>query len=208
MNVSILLAHPNPGSFNHALAAAVVAAAETEGHRARLNDLYAEGFDPVFTANELSNKNPALPPEIARHEGEILEADGLVFIHPNWWGQPPAILKGWLDRVLRAGTAYRFGPDAKGIPGPIGLLKARFMLVLNTSNTPDDVETARYGDPLEGLWRKAIAGFLGIPSFDRINFGPIITSTPKDRENWLTAAGDAAKKIMIRASGPPLAPRQ
>jgi len=51
---------------------------------------------------------------IQRHCAEIRQADGLVIVHPNWWGEPPAMLKGWVDRVLRAGVAYDFPPGPQG----------------------------------------------------------------------------------------------
>lgn len=198
MQISILLAHPNPQSFNHALARAVAAAAEASGHRVILRDLCAEKFDPILPFAEASEKNFPVPPEIARHGREAAEADALVFIHPNWWGQPPAILKGWLDRVLRPGEAYKFGVNAKGEAGPVGLLKARALLVLNTSNTPLDQERERYGDPLEGLWKRAIAGFLGIPVCERRNFAPVIASTPEDRARWLEEAAALARALFPR----------
>jgi len=49
---------------------------------------------------------------------KIAIADGIVFVHPDWWGMPPAILKGWIDRVLRSGVTYQFleGDDGEGIP--------------------------------------------------------------------------------------------
>ena len=101
MKASIILAHPNSGSFNHAIAGGSAAgeALTSQGWQVRLHDLYAEGFDPLLPAAELL-RNAELPPEIRQHCDEIVEADGIVIVHPNWWGQPPAILKGWQDRIL------------------------------------------------------------------------------------------------------------
>ena len=47
-------------------------------------------------------------PIVEQHCGERSAADGYVIVHPNWWAMPPAILKGWIDRVLRQGVAYEF----------------------------------------------------------------------------------------------------
>ena len=68
-------------------------------------------------------------PLVAAHCEDLAIAEGLVIIHPNWWGGPPAILKGWVDRVMRAGLAYQL--SAEGVPK--GLLQASRALVLNTS---------------------------------------------------------------------------
>jgi hypothetical protein len=97
------------------------------------HDLYAEGFDPLLPACELPS-DCELPERIAKWCDEIASAEGIVIVHPNWWGQLPAILKGWIDRVIRPGVAYRFldGDDGEGT-GRSAL--ARTALVLNTANT-------------------------------------------------------------------------
>jgi NAD(P)H dehydrogenase (quinone) len=117
MRISVILAHPDKGSFNHAIAATVVETLIQIGHDVCFHDLYEEEFDPMLPTEEIP-KNATLPPEIERYCNEISEVDGIVVIHPNWWGQPPAILKGWVDRVLRPGVAYEFleGDQGEGIP--------------------------------------------------------------------------------------------
>ncbi|MFG2636478.1 NAD(P)H-dependent oxidoreductase [Streptomyces sp. NPDC048362] len=60
-----------------------------------------------------------------------------MFVHPNWWGMPPAVLAGWVQRVLVPGVAYKLG-SAEG--SPEGLVRAGRALVLNTSDTPADRE--------------------------------------------------------------------
>ena len=62
---------------------------------------------PLVNSARLRDREARLPPPIRQHCDEIAEADGIVVVHPNWWGQPPAMLKGWIDRVLRVGVAYR-----------------------------------------------------------------------------------------------------
>ena len=89
MRISIILAHPNRQSFNHAIARAACEALVQLGHQVILHDLYAEKFDPVLTIGEIP-KGAALTQEIDRHCQEMALADGVVIIHPNWWGQPPA----------------------------------------------------------------------------------------------------------------------
>ena len=201
MKVSVLLAHPNPASFNHAIAQTAVETLAAFHHEVCFHDLHAEQFDPVLTAAELAKDAP-LPPVIERHCQEIGEADGIIFIHPNWWSQPPAILRGWTDRVLRAGRAYNFVPDGKGGATPVGLLKARVGLVFNTANTPQEQEEKLYGDPLETLWRKVVFGLCGVTTVYRRNFSPVILSTPEQRQAWLReVAAD------VRQHCPAAAPR-
>ncbi len=185
MNVSVILAHPHPGSFNHAIARAAAAQLRENGHRTVLHDLYAEGFDPILPAWEIPEGAPLTRP-VADHCSEIVAADGIVVVHPNWWGQPPAVLKGWVDRVLRPGVAYRFLEGDSGEGVPLGLLKARAALVFNTANTPAEREAVVFGDPLETLWKNCIFGLCGVPIFYRQTFGVIVTSTPEQRARWLS----------------------
>ena len=187
MKVSVILAHPGPESFNHAIAATVVQALAENGHTVAFHDLYAEHFDPVLPYAEIPRDAP-LDPVIARHCSEIATADGIVIIHPDWWGQPPAILKGWIDRVIRPGIAYRFreGDNGEGIPE--GLLAAKAALVFNTANTPAERERAVFGDPLERLWKDCIFSFCGVPVVHRRMFAVVVTSTAEERAGWLAEA--------------------
>ena len=118
MKLSLILAHPGPGSFNHAIAETARQTLLHNGHTVFFHDLYAEGFDPILPAHEIP-KDATLPPEIARHCAEIASTDGIIVVHPNWWGQPPAILKGWIDRVIRPGVAYEFLEDDSGEGVPL-----------------------------------------------------------------------------------------
>jgi NAD(P)H dehydrogenase (quinone) len=184
MKITVIVAHPNPKSFNHAIAQAAAAALEADGHVVTFHDLHAEGFDPLLPHPEIPMAATP-PPPIAAQCREIVEADGIIVVHPNWWSQPPAILKGWLDRVLRPGQAYKFGTGPNGEGIIIGLLKAKAALVFVTSNTPPDKEVELYGDPLEGLWKRCIWGFCGVKQVHRELFSVVITSKPEQRAAWL-----------------------
>jgi putative NADPH-quinone reductase len=184
MNILVILAHPVAGSFNHAIAGELDSALRELGHSVVLHDLHAEGFDAVMPGTELA-RDVVLPPEIERHCREVDVADGIVIVHPNWWSAPPAILRGWVDRVLRAGRAYEFVPDGRGGARSVGLLRARAAVVFNTANTPQAKEEELFGDPLEVHWRKVVFGLCGIREVYRRNFSPVILSTPEQRRDWL-----------------------
>ena len=184
MNISIILAHPNPESFNHAIANTAAETLRQNGHQVILHDLCQEQFPPLLPAAELQTK-AKLDPVIAGHCREITRADGIIIVHPNWWGMPPAILKGWIDRVLRMEIAYRFVANDKGEGVPVGLLKAGTAVVFNTANTPDDREKECFGNPLETLWKKCVFDLCGVKNVQRRTFTVVITSTPEQRAGWL-----------------------
>lgn len=184
MKISLILAHPDPTSFNHAIAVCVAETLHRNGHEVNFHDLYEEGFNPILQTEEIS-KDAALPSFPANHCSEITEADGIVIVHPNWWGQPPAILKGWMDRVLRPGVAYEFLEGDKGEGIPNGLLKAKTAMVFNTSNTENSREQSLFGDPLETIWKNCIFSLCGVPDFHRRMFDVMITSSEDQRKSWL-----------------------
>lgn len=200
MNLLLLLAHPSPDSFCRALAAAVRDALLRDGHAVVFHDLCAEKFDPLLPAAEISAAAP-LPPEIQRHCDELQAADGIVIVHPNWWGQPPAVMKGWIDRVIRPGVAYRFAAGDAGEGVPVGLLKAKAAVVLNTSNTPDARERSAFGDPLESIWKRCVFGLCGVPNVHRRMFNVVVASTLPQRQAWLADAADLCRNVFA-AEGP------
>jgi NAD(P)H dehydrogenase (quinone) len=193
MPVSVILAHPSTNSFNHAIAKCAVAELERNGHGVVFHDLYAERFDPILCAEEIP-KETLLPEVVDAHCREIANADGIVIVHPNWWGQPPAILKGWVDRIIRPGVAYEFLEEDNGEGVPIGLLKARAALVFNTSNTTAEREAQVFGDPLETMWKNCVFGLCGVETFHREMFGVIVTSAPEQRRDWLTRVEQAVNR--------------
>ncbi len=141
----------------------------------------------------------ALPEPIRRHCEELRSADGIVIVHPNWWGQPPAILKGWVDRVVRPGVAYRFEEGDSGEGVPVGLLKAKAAVVFNTSNTIEDRERAVFGDPLEALWRRCIFDLCGVRDFHRRTFRVVVTSTLDQRRAWLEEAKTICRRVFRKS---------
>jgi putative NADPH-quinone reductase len=184
MDLSVILAHPHRQSFNHAIANSAVSQLIKNGHDVVFHDLYAEQFDPILPSAEIPSGAP-LPPEVEQHCDEIASADGIVIVHPNWWGQPPAILKGWVDRVIRPDVAYKFLEEDSGEGIPVGLLKAETAVVFNTANTPPEREQGVFGDPLQLLWKNCIFDLCGVKTFYREMFTVVVTSTVEEREGWL-----------------------
>jgi NAD(P)H dehydrogenase (quinone) len=197
MQITVIVAHPDQHSFNHAIAQTAVEHLIRNGHSVIFHDLYAEKFDPNLTSDEILEKT-ILPEVIKKHCEEISQAEGIIIVHPNWWGQPPAILKGWIDRVLRPGIVYRFVEDDKGEGVPLGLLKAHAAIVLNTSNTQPERELHVFGDPLETIWKNCIFDLCGVKIFYRETFSVVITSTVEQRQEWLQRVREIVNKYFSR----------
>jgi NAD(P)H dehydrogenase (quinone) len=187
MKVTVILAHPDKKSFNHAIFNDIIEELKDNNTEVYAHDLYAENFDPRLNTEEIL-RDAELPDAIKKHCDEIRTTDGIIIIHPNWWGMPPALLKGWIDRVIRPGVAYEFIGDDKGEGVPKGLLKVKFALVFNTGNTFLEREKEVFGDPLETIWKNCVFGLCGVNNFKRKLFTVVITSTEEERKNWLNEA--------------------
>jgi NAD(P)H dehydrogenase (quinone) len=184
MNILIILAHPDPNSFNHAIAETCSQKLKELGHTVIFHDLHAENFDPLLPTSEIP-KNGNVDQNIVNHCNDLTDSEAIIVIHPNWWGQPPAILKGWVDRVIRPGIAYEFIDEDNGEGIPVGLLKAKVALVFNTSNTSEERENSIFLDPLETIWKNCIFDLCGVKQFYRKMFRIVVTSTPEERREWL-----------------------
>lgn len=195
MKISVILAHPDPLSFNHAIAERTVLTLERMGFEVFFHDLYKEKFDPILPAEEIPKEAP-LTREIEVHCKEASEVDGFVIIHPNWWGTPPAILTGWVDRVMRPGLAYEFIETDSGEGIPNGLLKAHTAIVFNTSNTETEREKKLFLDPLETIWKNCIFDLCGVNTFHRKMFNIMVTSTKEQREKWLKEVEETVSSVL------------
>lgn len=184
MKILVILAHPDKESFNYAIARTCADTLAEDGHEVLFHNLYEERFDPLLPRDEFG-RDAVLPAKIQRYCDELAMADGIIIVHPNWWGQPPAILKGWVDRIVRPGVAYEFVEGDKGEGVPRGLLNAASALVFNTSNTETQREKNVFGDPLQAIWKNCIFDLCGVPVFHRRMFNIVVTSTESERRRWL-----------------------
>jgi NAD(P)H dehydrogenase (quinone) len=179
MHVLLVYAHPEPASFNGALRDAIVGEALDSGHSVDVSDLYAQGFDPVGgrgdfvraaddarfhyqseqTAAALSD---GFAPDLAREQERLRRADLLILQFPLWWGGPPAILKGWFDRVAAYGVAY-----ADGTRFDTGLFRGRRSLIsVTTGGTARRFSDDDVHGPIEEVLRPVQRLFLGYLGFE------------------------------------------
>lgn len=117
MHSLIVVAHPEPRSLTHAVAARISEAIASADARNSVTvaDLATEGFDPRFNADDMAlfRQSGAVPPDVAAEHARLDAADTLVLVYPLYWWSFPALLKGWIDRVFTQGWAYADGADGK-----------------------------------------------------------------------------------------------
>ena len=133
MRALVVYCHPDPGSFTAAVRDAVLDRLAAAGAEVRLADLYARGFQPVLTGTEGGAylDCPANAAAVARDVDDLRWCDTLVFVYPTWWYGLPAMLKGWLDRVLLPDVAFLMPDGANRTIRP-GLWNVRRLGVFTT----------------------------------------------------------------------------
>jgi NAD(P)H dehydrogenase (quinone) len=182
MNVLIIYAHPNPASFNRAILEVVDSTLRDHGHATRVHDLYAMHCRAVLDGEDLlRNWRGDLPADTRREQDAVRWAGGLVFVYPIWWFGPPAILKGWIDRVFTRKFAFDFGPE-----GMMGLLTQEKALIINTlGGDAATYQRERWHELLVRPMAEGILGTCGIRNVLHRAFYQVPTVSQAERQAML-----------------------
>jgi NAD(P)H dehydrogenase (quinone) len=181
MHAHVILAHPEPQSYNAHLAATARTTLEAQGWSVSISDLYQLDFDPRERASHYAERiapqrfdvqseqrnassGGTIPSDVASEIALLEKADLVILQYPMWWHLPPAMLKGWFDRVWLPGVVFRIGP---GAIEPL-LVNIRRISVVTT-----------YGSPPWLLW------YIGWPDFKVMNRGLRRLCAKDCRLDWL-----------------------
>lgn len=186
MRVLVVLAHPRPDSFNHALARELCAGLGESGHEADLADLYAEGFRPELDAEDFRLfGDGGAPPDIRTYQERVSSARALAFVFPVWWFSPPAMLKGFVERVLFEGFAFRFGRGGR----VVGLLSHERALVLNTGGASSAmVQLFGFSKPMDQTFCEWTLKFCGVKEVRRVLLSGVVDASEAERGRHLAEA--------------------
>ncbi len=201
MRALVVYCHPRPDSFNAAVRDVVVSKLEQAGAEVRISDLYAKGFQPVLTGPEWSEyldcpKNTA---SVATEVEDLRWCDTLIFVYPTWWYGLPAMLKGWLDRVLLPDVAFHM-PDAQNRTIRPGLRHITRLGIFTTCGASWWL-TALIGAPGKRTLMRGV-GFLCKPG-KRVAFAAhylMDGSTPESRASHLARVGAKMDRLIGNAS--------
>lgn len=180
--ILIINGHPRENSFCHAISRSYLNGASGKGNEVVLLNLFDIKFDSNFLGTYSSEARENMEPDLVFAQQNIKWAQHIVIVHPIWWGSVPAALKGFLDKVLVPGFAFRY--KAQG-PWWDKLLAGRTGEIIYTSDTPPWFNRLFYGAPAVNMLRDRVFGFCGIKTTGVNGIGPIRNSTPEWRKNWL-----------------------
>ena len=200
MDTLIVYAHPYEGSFCHAMLEAHARRLEREGLSYEIADLYADGFNPALSREELAvyNQGGVLDPLVERYQQQVLSARRLILICPIWWNDIPAMLRGWFDKVMLIGSAWTTNENGNLI-GKLDNIERVDVYTTSaspTSHTRDELGNAIEGALIDGtLWQLGIAGRIqqGKPGLIEAgcaawhNLGSVDSISNEERSAWLHA---------------------
>jgi NAD(P)H dehydrogenase (quinone) len=217
MKTFLILAHPEPRSFNAAMHLAAAGALRAAGHEVRTSDLCATGFQPVSDRRNFTTvKDPdylklqleemhatehaGFAADVEEELAKLEWCDLMVWQFPLWWFGPPAVLKGWADRVLAMGRAYGGGR----IYGTGMFRGRRAMLSLTTGGPAPAYEKGGFNGDIHAILKPLHRGILQFTGFDvlapHICYAPV-RQDDDTRRRWI---GEYAARMKAIAAEPPI----
>lgn len=176
MKHAIIFAHPNEHSFTASVARTYMQEAREVGHDFVVRDLYRMGFDPLLKMNELPRAQLNPMPDVAAERETLRMADIFVLVYPLWLNTPPAMMKGYLERVFGFGFAYGGDGDSAN-----PLLKGRRLLVFSSSGAPTEwvTQTGAMG-AIHTLFDDYFAILCGMTVLNHVHFGQVVPGATAD----------------------------
>lgn len=188
-NILVILGHPDINSFCGSLAKAYADSAKLYGSEVCELQLGKLKFDPILWKGY--KKIQELEPDLAKAQDLIQWSNHIVFIYPNWWGTMPALMKGFFDRVLLPGFAFKY---RKNSPLWDKLLSGRTAHLMVTMDTPPWYYRWIYHRPGHNEMKRTILGFCGIKVVKISEFALIKGSSQQQKVKWVTRAKDLGSK--------------
>lgn len=183
MHTTIIFAHPWHGSFNKAILDAVTRELDKKEKPYLVIDLNKDGFNPVMQASDLAlySKGQAADPLVLQYQATLQETDELIFIFPIWWYNIPAILKGFIDKVMLKGFGY--AETSAGLKGMLTHITRT--TIFTTSEAPTIYVNLFKGNPIKGVFIKGALKGVGLRNIRWYNNGLTTTGSREKKVKYL-----------------------
>jgi len=185
MRVVIVFNHPYSGSYCSAILNSVKSGLEKSGHEIDVIHLDNDKFNPVMTAEDLlafKNKK-SIDTQAKEYIQRIKAADHLVFIFPIWWELMPALMKGFVDKIIFPGETYDYTQSGYGM---VTLMKnIKSITVITTMNTPGLMYKLIYGDAIKKALIKGTLRKMGCKRVKWLSLNMVKMSSKEKRVKWL-----------------------
>ncbi|MFS1664658.1 NAD(P)H-dependent oxidoreductase [Streptococcus sp. zg-JUN1979] len=196
MRTTIVYNHPYEKSFNHAILETVSERAQKMGQDVQVIDLDKEQFNPVMTSQDLLGfvKHEQIDPQAKQYGQLLAQSDHLVLIFPIWWELMPAMMKGFIDKVVFPGSFYEYKSDGLMMASKMKNLKT--ITIITTMNTPKGIYRFVFGNAIQkslvrGTFKKA-----GYKNVKWISLNQVKQSSQEKRQRMLeTVANNISKRL-------------
>ena len=184
MNTLILYCHPWEGSYNFAILKSITKGLEKRKVSYEILDLVLDGFNPVMTEADLAEyrKGAFVDPKVGEYQEKLMRAVEIIIITPIWWGMPPAILKGFFDKVFLPHWAYETS-DSGLLQGKLTHIKKA--TVISTMNSPQFYYNILLKSPLKNSMILGTLKSCGVQNIKWISFPNVLKQKQEIREKWL-----------------------
>jgi NAD(P)H dehydrogenase (quinone) len=191
----VIYSHPNPKSFCHAVLDTVKETLEGGKNELIVRDLYGIGFDPVLKASDfVARQAGQTPADIKVEQDYVVWSDVMIMIYPIWWAALPAMIKGYIDRVISYGFAYK--RDAGG--NVIQLLTGKKVIIFNTQGAPEErYRKSGMFDAMKKTSDFAIFEFCGMEVLTHQFFGAVTTVDDATRKLYLKRVDTTMNQLPV-----------
>lgn len=198
MNHLIVLAHPNPASLCAAICSKIADVSSSNGHKVEMRDLYSLNFNPVLSAEDFKQLRAGVTPkDISTEQLHVKKADVITLVFPLWWTGYPAILKGWIDRVLQNGFAFTFSQKDGIVPRLTG---KKVQLITTMGSSVDEYEENGLMDAMAMTMGDNVWSFCGCEDAGLIAIGEVPGMTEGERKRLLQDLVDAMPDDLFGAA--------
>lgn len=189
MKTTIVYNHPYEGSFNHAILERTVQTAEEQGQEVSVIDLDKDGFNPVMTSQDLLSfvNHQQQDPQALAYGREIASSQHLVLIFPIWWELMPAMMKGFIDKVIFPGSFYDY--KANGLQMTRKIEGLETITIITTMNTPKTIYRFLFGNAIQRALVRGTFQKTGYRDVKWISLNQVKQSSSVKRQGMLNKVG-------------------
>ncbi|MCI1983726.1 MAG: NAD(P)H-dependent oxidoreductase [Bifidobacteriaceae bacterium] len=185
MKTVIVTCHPYSGSFCHALMLAASDGAKARGEEVDVIDLETDHFDPVMHSQDLIGflKHESYDEQARDYIQRVKDADHLVLIFPIWWELMPAMMKGFIDKIIFPGETFDYTTSGMGMVPLLPRLKS--VSIITTMNTPRLLYRLIFGDAIQRALVRGTFRKMGVRHIRWLNCAMVKKSSDAKRQKWL-----------------------
>lgn len=186
MKVVVVFNHPYEGSYCNAILNSVTRGLKQSNHEVDIINLDKDEFNPVMTAQDLKafrDKHP-IDPRVIEYKNRLEQADHVVFIFPIWWELMPAMMKGFIDKVIFPGVAYDYVNGSNTRMKPL-LVNIKGVTVITTMNTPRILYRIILDNPIQKALMVGTFWKLGYKNRKWISLNMVKQVSIEKRKSWL-----------------------